>query len=69
MGFPRSWIDWVSTLLTSAHTKVLLNGVPGERICHVHALHQGDPLLPMMFILVMEVLSALICKADSRALW
>jgi hypothetical protein len=52
-----------------AHTKVLLNRVPDEHIYHAHGLHQGDPLSPMMFILVMEVLSALIRKADSWALW
>jgi hypothetical protein len=69
MGFPRSWIDWVSALLALAHTKVLLNGVPGEHICHARGLYQGDPLSPMMFILVMEVLSALIHKADSWVLW
>jgi hypothetical protein len=66
MRFPRPWIDCVSSaLLALAHTKVLLNGVPGERICHARGLHQGDSLSPMMFILVMDVFSALIRKAYS----
>jgi hypothetical protein len=34
MGFPRPWIDWVVALLSTANTKILLNGVPGEQICH-----------------------------------
>jgi hypothetical protein len=60
MGFPSGWRDWISALLSSASTKVLLNGEPGERICHARELCQGNPFLSMLFILIMEVLSALI---------
>jgi hypothetical protein len=33
-GFPVRWRDWVSALLGTASTKVLLNGRPGSRILH-----------------------------------
>jgi hypothetical protein len=69
MGFPRPWIDWISALLSSAHTRILLNGVPGERIYHARGLRQGDPLSPMLFLLVMEVLNGLIWKEYSWSLW
>jgi hypothetical protein len=69
LGFSAPWIDWVTTLLSTANTKVLLNGVPGERICHARGLRQGDPLPSMLFLHVMEILSALICKADEWSLW
>jgi hypothetical protein len=64
LGFPEPWIDRVTALLSIANTMVLLNGVPSEQICHASCLRQGDPLSPMLFLLVMEVLSALIRKAD-----
>jgi hypothetical protein len=42
-----------------------MNGTPGDRICHARGLRQGDPLSPMLFLLVMEVPNALIRKAES----
>jgi hypothetical protein len=51
-------------LLSMANTSVLLNGTPGHRICHARGLRQGDPLSPMLFPLVMEVLDSLIRRAE-----
>jgi hypothetical protein len=56
-------------LLSTASTCVLLNGSLGFRICHARGLRQGDPLLSMMFLLVMEVLHALIRKSDQWSLF
>jgi hypothetical protein len=67
-GFSRTWHSWVSALLSSANTRVMLNDTAMERVCHAHGLRQGDPLSSMLFLLVMEVLSALIRKADSWSL-
>lgn len=67
LGFSRRWRDWMSLILGTSSTKVLLNGRPGERICHARGLRQGDPLSPMLFLLIMEVLGGLIrwCEAES----
>jgi hypothetical protein len=55
-------------MLSTASTKVLINGRPGRRICHARGLRQGDPLSPFLFVIVMEVLNALIAEADRTAL-
>jgi hypothetical protein len=69
VGFSQKWMDWTSTLLSTAITRVCLNGAQGNRICHAHDLRQGDPLSPMLFVLVIEVLDALIRKANDWALF
>jgi hypothetical protein len=67
LSFSQRWRDWMSILLGSASTKVLLDGRPGDRICHARGLQQGDPLSPMLFVLAMEVLGGLIRWAESQS--
>jgi hypothetical protein len=67
IGFPQRWTNWMAIILSSASTKVLLNGRPGRRIVHARGLRQGDPISPMLFVIVMEVLNSLIKEADRRA--
>jgi len=63
LGFGQIWCDIVSGLLSSSSTQVLLNGSPGERISYQRGMRQGDPLSPMLFILVMDVLTYMVQKA------
>ncbi|WVZ68209.1 hypothetical protein U9M48_017172 [Paspalum notatum var. saurae] len=69
VGFSRRWRDWISTLLQTSSTKILMNGNPGRRICHARGLRQGDHLSPMLFVLVMDVLNALVNLADADGLF
>lgn len=68
LGFGRRWRNWISALLSTASTKVLLNGVPGRRICHARGLRQGDPLSPMLFVLSMEVINHTLRWLDAQGM-
>jgi hypothetical protein len=55
-GFPGRWINWINLLTQTAKTAVLLNGVPGPWIQMKRGLRQGDPISPLIFIVVADIL-------------
>jgi hypothetical protein len=68
LGFGQIWRDIICGLLASSSTQVLLNGSPGRRIIHRRGLRQGDPLFPMLFILVMNILALIFNRAEESGL-
>jgi hypothetical protein len=63
LGFGRIWCNLISLLLCTSSTRILVNGEPREYILHHRGLRQGDPLPPMLFILVIEALNAMVSYA------
>lgn len=45
-GFPPTRTYWISSLLSSSKTTILLNGIPGSWINCRCGLRQDDPLSP-----------------------
>jgi hypothetical protein len=62
-GFGDRWLHWISLILGSGTSHVLLNGVPGRRFHCRRGVRQGDPLSPLLFVLVADLLQSIINKA------
>ncbi|GJM98521.1 hypothetical protein PR202_ga15544 [Eleusine coracana subsp. coracana] len=62
-GFLDKWKGWITDLLTSSKSAVLVNGCPGPWFSCKRGLRQDDLLSSYLFIIVADVLQALI-KAD-----
>ncbi|WVZ94291.1 LOW QUALITY PROTEIN: hypothetical protein U9M48_040197, partial [Paspalum notatum var. saurae] len=65
LGFPPRWCDWIAVLLSTASSRVLVNGVPSAPIKHGRGLRQGDPLSPLLFVLSIDPLQKLLDLATS----
>jgi hypothetical protein len=63
MGFSKLWLHWMEISMRTSSTRVSVNGVPGRRIAHAHGLRQGDLLSPQLFMLAMEVVTKIFCRA------
>jgi hypothetical protein len=62
-GFGHKWCRQITALLSTASSRILLNGHQGPPIKHFRGVRQGDSLSPLLFIIAMDVLQRMIAKA------
>ena len=64
MGFGEKWGRWMKMCISTARFLVLINESLVGFFGSSRGLHQGDPLSPLLFLLVIEVLSRLLKRTE-----
>ena len=62
-GFSAKWRQWIFFCLSIVRFSIFINGSPCEFFGSSRGLRQGDPLSPLLFVLVMEALGRMLDKA------
>ena len=62
-GFSTKWRQWILFCLSTVRFDILINGSPCGFFGSSRGLGQGDPLSPLLFVLVMEALGRMLDKA------
>ena len=62
-GFSDKWRQWISFCLSTVRFSILINDTPHGFFRSSRGLRQGDPLSPLLFVLVMEAVGRMLDKA------
>jgi len=68
MGFGEKWRRWIQECITKATILVVVNGKPTKPFRTRRGLRQGEPLSPLLFVLIAEVLNKMFQRAASNGL-
>ena len=68
MGFGVKWCKWICTCISTVQFLVLINGSPVDFFGSSKGLRQGDPLSPMLFLIMMEVFSRMLKRVQGADL-
>ena len=66
MRFGSKWISWMRACTSIIRFSVIVNGSPTGFFESSRGLRQGDPLSPLLFLLIMEVLSHMLKRSVER---
>jgi hypothetical protein len=67
-GFNKKWLSWIEKVVKGGSVGVTLNGNDSSYFKTGKGLRQGDPLSPMLYNLVGDVLTRMLGKAVNKNL-
>lgn len=66
MNFGPRWINWIKSIFNTIRISILVNGSPTNEFSPSRGLRQGDPLSPLFFNIVRQVLHHLLDIAKQQ---
>ena len=68
IGIPLCGVNWIMGCVVSSNFVVLVNGLPSDFFLISRGIRQGCPLSPLLFILIIEILSLMISNVAQSVL-
>jgi hypothetical protein len=68
MGFESKWTACIRTCISTVRFSIMVNGSPSGFFGSSRGIRQGDPLSPLLFLLIMEVLSRMLRRTKEAGL-